>query len=134
MQVAVGRLEQLSVFGNDYSTPDGTAVRDYIHVSDVVGGHRVALEHLSDEHGLRVFNLGTGVGTSVLELVAALSEACGRQLPYTITGRRPGDVATLIADPARVRQAFGWQATRDLKDMCRDAWQFQRLNPAGYAA
>jgi UDP-glucose 4-epimerase len=134
MQVAVGRLEQLSVFGDDYGTPDGTAIRDYVHVLDVVSGHRVAMEHLSEETGLRVFNLGTGVGTSVLQLVAALSAVCGRPLPYTITGRRPGDVATLIADPARVRDAWGWQATRDLGDMCRDAWQFQRLNPAGYAA
>jgi UDP-glucose 4-epimerase len=132
MQVAVGRLEQLSVFGDDYATPDGTAVRDYIHVLDVVAGHRVAMEHLADEAGLKVFNLGTGVGTSVLQLVAALSEACGRELPFTITDRRPGDVASLIADPGRVRRAWGWQATRDLGDMCRDAWRFQRLNPAGY--
>ncbi len=132
MQVAVGRREQLSVFGSDYGTPDGTAVRDYIHVLDVVAGHRVALEHLSDEPGLRVFNLGTGVGTSVLELVAALSAACGRDLPFTITDRRPGDVASLIADPSRVRRAWGWRATRDLRDMCQDAWRFQRLNPAGY--
>lgn len=132
MQVAVGRLEQLKVFGADYGTPDGTAVRDYIHVLDVVAGHRVALEHLADERGLRVFNLGTGVGTSVLELVAALSEACGRELPFTIADRRPGDVASLIADPSRVRRTWGWQATRDLRDMCHDAWRFQRLNPAGY--
>jgi UDP-glucose 4-epimerase len=133
MQVAVGRLERLSVFGDDYGTPDGTAVRDYIHVLDVVAGHRVAMEHLTDEGGLRVFNLGTGVGTSVLELVAALSEACGRELPFTITDRRPGDVASLIADPGRVRSAWGWRATRSLREMCQDAWQFQRLNPAGYA-
>jgi UDP-glucose 4-epimerase len=132
MQVAVGRLERLSVFGSDYGTPDGTAVRDYIHVLDVVAGHRVAMEHLADEAGLRVFNLGTGVGTSVLQLVAALSEACGRELPFTITDRRPGDVASLIADPGRVRRAWGWQADRSLPDMCHDAWRFQRLNPAGY--
>jgi UDP-glucose 4-epimerase len=133
MQVAVGRLEQLSVFGDDYGTPDGTAVRDYIHVLDVVTGHRVALEHLREETGLRVFNLGTGRGTSVLELVAALSEACGRDLPFTVTDRRPGDVAALVADPGKVRRAWGWRATRDLREMCRDAWHFQRLNPAGYA-
>jgi UDP-glucose 4-epimerase len=132
MQVAVGRLERLSVFGDDYGTPDGTAVRDYIHVLDVVAGHRTAMEHLADESGLRIFNLGTGVGTSVRQLVAALSEACGRDLPFVITGRRPGDVASLVADPARVHRAWGWQATRNLPDMCRDAWQFQRLNPAGY--
>jgi UDP-glucose 4-epimerase len=132
MQVAVGRLERLSVYGDDYGTPDGTAVRDYIHVLDVVAGHRVAMEHLPDEAGLRVFNLGTGVGTSVLQLVAALSEACGRDLPFTIAGRRPGDVASLIADPGKVRRAWGWRAVHDLRDMCHDAWQFQRLNPAGY--
>jgi UDP-glucose 4-epimerase len=132
MQVAVGRLDRLSVFGADYGTPDGTAVRDYIHVLDVVTGHRVAMEHLADETGLRVFNLGTGVGTSVLQLVAALSEACGQELPYTITDRRPGDVAALVADPGKVRRAWGWRATRDLRDMCRDAWHFQRLNPTGY--
>lgn len=132
MQVAVGRLPQLSVFGGDYATPDGTAVRDYIHVLDVVAGHRVAMEHLDDEAGLRVFNLGTGVGTSVLQLVAELSRACGRELPYTMASRRPGDVATLIADPDRVRRAWGWRATHDLAAMCHDAWRFQRLNPAGY--
>jgi UDP-glucose 4-epimerase len=134
MQVAVGRLEKLSVFGDDYATPDGTAVRDYIHVLDVAAGHLDALSHLSDENGLRIFNLGTGVGTSVLQLLAAVSEVCGKPLPFEITGRRPGDVAELIADPSRVRDAWGWRSTRDLNDMCRDAWQFQRLNPAGYAA
>jgi len=134
MQVAVGQLEKLSVFGDDYGTPDGTAVRDYIHVLDVVTGHRVAMEHLGEDSGLRVFNLGTGVGTSVLQLVAALSEACGRPLPFKITDRRPGDVASLIADPGRVRRAWGWQATRGLAEMCQDAWRFQRLNPTGYVA
>jgi UDP-glucose 4-epimerase len=134
MQVAVGRLDRLNVFGDDYATPDGTAIRDYIHVLDVVDGHRVALEHLSDEPGLRVFNLGTGVGTSVLQLVAAFSDACGRPLPYTIAARRIGDVAELVADPSRAQHAWGWRSTRDLADMCRDAWQFQRLNPAGYPA
>ncbi|GGK81295.1 UDP-glucose 4-epimerase GalE [Mangrovihabitans endophyticus] len=134
MQVAVGRLERLSVFGGDYATADGTAVRDYIHVLDVVAGHRVAMEHLDDERGLRVLNLGTGVGTSVLQLVNALSEACGRELPYVVADRRPGDVPTLIADPGRAERLWGWRATRGLADMCHDAWRFQRLNPAGYAA
>jgi UDP-glucose 4-epimerase len=132
MQVAVGRLDSLNIFGDDYATPDGTAVRDYIHVLDVVDGHRVALERLTDEPGLRVFNLGTGVGTSVLQLVAAFSEVCGKPLSYRIVGRRPGDVAELVANPTRVEQAWGWRSTRNLTDMCRDAWQFQRLNPAGY--
>jgi UDP-glucose 4-epimerase len=134
MQVAVGRRDRLAVFGDDYATPDGTAVRDYIHVLDVAAGHLDALSHLSDENGLRIFNLGTGVGTSVLQLVAAFSEACGRPLPYEITGRRAGDVAELIADPSRVRDAWGWRSTRNLTDMCRDAWQFQSLNPTGYVA
>jgi UDP-glucose 4-epimerase len=133
MQVAVGRLEQLSVFGGDYDTPDGTAIRDYIHVLDVAAGHRVALERLHDEPGKRVLNLGTGVGTSVLELVAALSDAVGRDLPYRIVDRRPGDVRALIADPSKVNAAWGWRAERDLADMCRDAWRFQSSNMAGYA-
>ncbi|GIE98110.1 UDP-glucose 4-epimerase GalE [Paractinoplanes rishiriensis] len=133
LQVAVGRLEQLSVFGGDYDTPDGTAIRDYIHVLDVVEGHRVAMERLHDAPGLRVVNLGTGVGTSVLQLVARLSEAVGRDLPFRIVDRRPGDVPALIADPARANATWGWRARRDLSDMCRDAWRFQSLNMAGYA-
>ncbi|MFP3989792.1 UDP-glucose 4-epimerase GalE [Streptomyces sp. E11-3] len=131
-QVAVGRLDRLRVFGDDYPTPDGTGVRDYIHVMDVAEGHRVALGHLDDAPGMRVFNLGTGVGTSVRELVAAFAEASGRDVPYEITGRRPGDVAALVADPTAVAGAWGWRTSRDLADMCRDAWRFQDLNPAGY--
>jgi UDP-glucose 4-epimerase len=131
-QIAVGRLPRLSVFGDDYPTVDGTGVRDYIHVSDVAEGHRAALQHLGDGNGLGVFNLGTGVGTSVLELVAAFAEACGREIPYEITGRRPGDVAALVADPSAVARAWNWTTTRDLAAMCRDAWHFQELNPAGY--
>jgi len=134
MQVAVGRLKRLSVFGSDYDTPDGTAVRDYIHVLDVVAGHRAALEHLDGETGTQLFNLGTGVGTSVLQLVAALSEACGRPLPYELADRRPGDVATLVADSDRIHRAWGWRPVHGLKEMCRDAWRFQRMNPRGYAA
>jgi UDP-glucose 4-epimerase len=133
MQVAVGRLEELSVFGDDYDTPDGTAIRDYIHVLDVVEGHRVALERLHDQAGLRVVNLGTGVGTSVLQLVSALSEAVGRDLPYRVVDRRPGDVPALIADASRAAESLGWRARRDLADMCRDAWRFQSSNLAGYA-
>ncbi len=132
-QVAVGRRERLSVFGDDYPTPDGTGIRDYIHVMDVAEGHRRALEHLGDENGMRVFNLGTGVGASVLDLVAAFERASGRPIPYEVTGRRPGDVTELVADPTAVAEAWNWAATRDLAAMCRDAWRFQELNPAGYA-
>ncbi|MFD3656764.1 UDP-glucose 4-epimerase GalE [Streptomyces sp. 24-1644] len=133
-QVAVGRLERLDVFGDDYATVDGTGVRDYIHVMDVAEGHRAALEHLGDESGMRVFNLGTGVGTSVLELVAAFSDACGTPIPYRIAARRPGDVAALVADPSAVARAWNWATTRDLGTICRDAWRFQELNPSGYPA
>ncbi|MFI1445090.1 UDP-glucose 4-epimerase GalE [Streptomyces fructofermentans] len=131
-QVAVGRRERLSVFGDDYPTPDGTGIRDYIHVMDVAEGHRRALERLNDESGLRVLNLGTGVGSSVLELVSAFEQASGRPIPYEVTGRRAGDVAELVADPGAVKEAWNWAATRDLSAMCRDAWRFQELNPAGY--
>jgi UDP-glucose 4-epimerase len=131
-QVAVGRLERLSVYGDDYPTPDGTGVRDYIHVMDVADGHRVALDHLGDAAGYRVFNLGTGVGTSVLQLLAAFEDACGAELPYRVVERRPGDVAELVADPSSVGRTWGWHTTRDLAAMCRDAWRFQQLNPAGY--
>jgi UDP-glucose 4-epimerase len=131
-QIAVGRLTELSVFGGDYPTPDGTAIRDYIHVVDVADAHRVALNHLDDQSGFRVFNLGTGSGVSVLELVAAFSQACGQDIPYRIVGRRAGDVARLIADPALVERAWGWRTRRDLADMCADAWRFQERNPAGY--
>ncbi|MFW6724240.1 UDP-glucose 4-epimerase GalE [Streptomyces sp. MAR4 CNY-716] len=131
-QVAVGRLPRLRVFGDDYATADGTGIRDYIHVMDVADGHRVALEHLDDDSGMRTFNLGTGAGTSVLELVAAFSRACGRAIPYEVTARRPGDVAALVADPGAVARAWNWATTRDLAAMCRDAWAFQELNPSGY--
>ncbi len=131
-QIAVGRLIELSVFGDDYPTPDGTAVRDYIHVADVADAHRVALEHLDDRTGFRVFNLGTGSGVSVLQLIAAFSQACGRDIPYRIVGRRLGDVASLIADASQVEREWGWRTTRSLMDMCRDAWEFQSRNPHGY--
>ncbi|WP_239481345.1 UDP-glucose 4-epimerase GalE [Streptomyces sp. CS014] len=132
-QIAVGRREELKVFGDDYPTPDGTGVRDYIHVVDVADGHRVALDHIDDEPGMHVFNLGTGRGTSVLDLLRTFEEASGRPIPYSATGRRPGDVAELVADPARVAAAWGWSARRDLAAMCRDAWNFQEQNPYGYA-
>jgi len=131
-QVAVGRLAELPVFGADYPTPDGTGVRDYIHVVDVADGHRVALDHL-DEPGLRVFNLGTGSGVSVLQLLAEFERAVGAAIPYRITERRAGDVPTLIADAGRVERAWGWRTGRGLAEMCQDAWRFQRLHPQGYA-
>ncbi|MCU1459351.1 MAG: galE [Actinomycetia bacterium] len=130
-QLAVGRLHELSVFGDDYPTVDGTGVRDYIHVMDVVEGHRVALEHMTSP-GFRSLNLGTGTGTSVLQLLAAFTEVCGRELPYRIVARRPGDVAELVADPERAAVELGWRARRDVLDMCRDAWRFQQENPGGY--
>jgi UDP-glucose 4-epimerase len=133
-QVAVGRLTELRVFGDDYATADGTGVRDYIHVSDVADGHRAALDHLNDEQGLRVFNLGTGNGVSVLELLAEFSKAVGAPIPYRVQARRAGDVPTLIADPGRVERAWGWRTTRDLTAMCEDAWRFQRLHPNGYSS
>jgi UDP-glucose 4-epimerase len=107
-------------------------VRDYIHVMDVAEGHRAALEHLDDATGMRVLNLGTGRGTSVLQLVDAFQRACGRPIPYEITGRRPGDVPALVADPGAVARAWDWTTTRDLAAMCEDAWRFQELNPSGY--
>ncbi|MDQ3764430.1 MAG: UDP-glucose 4-epimerase GalE [Actinomycetota bacterium] len=131
-QVAVGRLDEVTVFGGDYPTPDGTCVRDYIHVVDLAEGHRLAVDHLSDKTGLRVLNLGTGVGVSVLELLTAFSQACGTPLPYRVAARRPGDVPQLIADPRRVERVWGWRTTRDIAAMCADAWRFQQLNPTGY--
>ncbi|MZF90968.1 UDP-glucose 4-epimerase GalE [Streptomyces sp. SID5643] len=132
-QVAVGRRERLRVFGDDYPTRDGTAVRDYLHVMDTVEAHRVALDHFGDSTGMQVYNLGLGKGSSVLEVVNAFSRACGRPIPYEIAPRRPGDVAELVADATAVNRAWGWRPTRGLADMCRDAWRFQRLNPNGFA-
>ena len=143
MQVAVGRREKLSAFGGDYDTPDGTAVRDFIHVVDVADGHRVALAQLGltpgqdarpAPAGMQVFNLGTGVGTSVLELVEQIERACGHPVPYEIVGRQPGDVTRLVASADAVERAWGWRTTRTLADMCEDAWRFQAANPAGYSA
>ncbi|WP_261575151.1 UDP-glucose 4-epimerase GalE [Frankia gtarii] len=131
-QVAVGRRAELAIFGDDYPTPDGTGVRDYIHVVDLAEGHRQAVDHLADQAGHRVINLGTGAGTSVRELHAAFSAACGQDLPCRVVARRPGDVAALVADATLAREALGWTARRSVADMCRDAWQFQRLNPEGY--
>jgi UDP-glucose 4-epimerase len=132
-QIAVGRLPELKVYGDDYRTHDGTCVRDYVHVVDLAAGHRVALEQLDAVSGHRVMNLGTGVGTSVLDLIQAFEAACGQHIPYRIVGRRAGDVDELIADPARAVLEWGWKAERDLTEMCRDMWRFQSQNPNGYA-
>jgi UDP-glucose 4-epimerase len=131
-QVAVGRLPYLTVFGGDWPTHDGTCIRDYVHVEDVADGHRVALDRVDDEAGLRVFNLGTGIGSSVLELVRAFERACGQDLPVKMVARRPGDVASLVASPAKVAAAWGWHARHDVDRMCRDAWRFQQNHPVGY--
>ncbi|MBO0870985.1 MAG: UDP-glucose 4-epimerase GalE, partial [Micromonosporaceae bacterium] len=134
MRVASGRLDRLTVYGDDYPTPDGTAVRDYVHVMDVVEAHRLALDRIDGYAGMRAFNLGTGVGTSVLELARAVGAACGQAVPYAIAARRSGDVATLVADPGSIAREWGWRATRDLAAMCRDAWRFQQHHPDGYVA
>ena len=131
-QVAVGRLARLRVFGNDYPTPDGTGVRDYIHVVDLALGHLRALERIGDLAGVTTLNLGTGRGCSVLEMVRAFEAASGRAVPYDIVERRPGDIAACWADPSRATQMLGWRAERDLRAMCEDAWRWQSLNPNGY--
>lgn len=131
-QVAVGRREHLTVFGNDYSTPDGTGVRDYIHVLDLADGHVAALRHADGKAGVHIFNLGTGRGNSVLEMLAAFEKACGRTIPYAIAPRRSGDVAACWADPAKAARELGWQARLGLDEMCADAWRWQSLNPQGY--
>ncbi|GAA6131563.1 UDP-glucose 4-epimerase GalE [Halopseudomonas sabulinigri] len=131
-QVAVGRREQLSVFGGDYATHDGTGVRDYIHVMDLAEGHVRALEWLDRSTGIKAFNLGTGQGYSVLDMLHAFEKACGKPLPYAIVERRPGDVAACYADPALAEQELGWKARLTLEDMCADSWRWQSQNPAGY--
>lgn len=133
-QVAVGRREALNVYGNDYPTPDGTGVRDYIHVVDLVRGHLAALERADATEGVLTVNLGTGRGYSVLEMVAAFSRASGREIPYRIVARRPGDAACSYADAGLAERLLGWRAECDLDRMCQDAWRWQRLNPQGYAA
>ncbi len=132
-QVAVGKLPTVRVFGNDYPTHDGTGVRDYIHVVDLAHGHLRALDRLAAAPGVVAYNLGTGQGYSVLEVVAAFGRAAGRAIPYEIVGRRPGDVAASYADPGKARAELGWAARRTLDDMCADAWRWQSQNPNGYA-
>ena len=131
-QVAVGRREYLSVFGNDYDTPDGTGVRDYIHVVDLAKGHVAAVKYAAAHDGCEVFNLGTGTGYSVLDMVSAFAEVNRVEVPYKITDRRPGDIATCYADPAKSAEVLGWTAEKNLIDMCRDSWNWQKGNPQGY--
>ncbi len=125
-QVAQGRRERLSVFGNDYDTPDGTGVRDYVHVMDLAAAHLAALTLTGEGPGVQAINVGTGQGYSVLDMIRAFEAASGRKVPYVITDRRPGDIATSLADPALARTRMGWEAKRNLDDMCRDAWAWQR--------
>ncbi|EHH0795763.1 UDP-glucose 4-epimerase GalE [Vibrio vulnificus] len=131
-QVAVGRREKLGVFGDDYPTPDGTGVRDYIHVIDLADGHLAALNKVGQQAGLHIFNLGTGQGNSVLEMVAAFEKAAQRPIPYEIKPRRAGDIAECWADPAYAEQVLGWKATRSLETMVVDTWRWQSNNPNGY--
>ena len=133
-QVAVGKREKLHVFGNDYPTRDGTGVRDYIHVMDLSQGHLDALRYMDVHEGLLTVNLGTGTGYSVLEMVHAFEKASGRKVPYVIDPRRPGDIAECYADPSLAKELLGWEATRGIDAMCRDAWRWQANNPEGYAS
>ncbi len=131
-QVAVGKLEYVHVFGNDYPTKDGTGVRDYIHVVDLALGHIKAIEKKANIPGVHIYNLGTGNGYSVLEIVKAFSKACGKELPYKIEARRPGDIAECYADPSKALNELGWKATRGIAEMCEDSWRWQSNNPNGY--
>ncbi len=131
-QVAVGKLACLGVFGDDYDTPDGTGVRDYIHVVDLAQGHVKAVRKLADKEGVSVYNLGTGKGYSVLQVVKAYEKACGHPIPYEIQPRRAGDIATCYADPSKARRELGWEAARGIEEMCEDSWRWQSANPDGY--
>jgi len=131
-QVAVGKLAQLSVFGDDYSTPDGTGVRDYIHVVDLALGHVKALDKLLQSPGVVIYNLGTGKGYSVLEMVQSFAEVSGKAVSYKIVARRSGDIAECYADPGKAFRELGWQALYGLREMCEDSWRWQANNPKGY--
>ena len=132
-QVAIGKLECLGVFGDDYDTPDGTGVRDYIHVVDLALGHVKAVEKLADNEGVSIYNLGTGNGYSVLQVVHAFEKACGHAINYAIKPRRPGDIAMCYCDPAKAKKELGWEAQYGIEDMCADSWRCQSQNPNGYA-
>lgn len=131
-QVAVGKLKEVGVFGNDYDTPDGTGVRDYIHVMDLAEGHVKALKKFADKPDVYVYNLGTGQGYSVLDMIKAFSKAVGKEIPYVIRERRPGDIASCYADPAKAKAELGWEAKRGIDEMCADGWRWQSQNPNGY--
>ena len=131
-QVAVGKLKELGVFGNDYDTPDGTGVRDYIHVVDLAVGHVKALKKIQDHSGLSIYNLGTGTGYSVLDIVKNFEEATGVKIPYSIKPRRAGDIATCYSDASKAKRELGWEAQYGIKDMCADSWNWQSHNPNGY--
>ena len=131
-KVAVGKLEKVHVYGNDYPTPDGTGVRDYIHVVDLARGHVAAVHKLAEKPGLFICNLGTGHGYSVLDVIKAFSKACGRDLPYVIDPRRPGDIAECWCDPGKAKRELGWEAQYGIEEMCRDSWNWQSRNPDGY--
>ncbi len=131
-QVAVGKLEKLGVFGDDYDTPDGTGVRDYIHVVDLAKGHVKAMKKFQEEPQVRIYNLGTGKGYSVLDVLHAFEKACGKTLPYEIKPRRAGDIATCYADPSKAKRELGWEAEYGIEEMCQDSWRWQSMNPNGY--
>ena len=131
-QVAVGKREELGVFGNDYDTPDGTGVRDYIHVCDLAAGHVYALKAIERKCGLAIYNLGTGHGYSVLDVVKAFEKANGVAIKYAIKPRRPGDIATCYCNPAKAKVELGWEAKYGIEEMCRDSWNWQKNNPNGY--
>ena len=131
-QVAIGKLSEVHVFGDDYDTPDGTGVRDYIHVVDLAVGHVKAIEHAAKGHGVHIYNLGTGIGYSVLDIIRAFSKVVGKEIPYVIEKRRAGDIATCYADATGAREELGWTAQYDLNRMCEDSWRWQTMNPNGY--
>ena len=131
-QVAVGKLDTLHVFGDDYETPDGTGRRDFIHVVDLAAGHVAALQWLQKHTGVEVINLGRGESASVFEVVNAFEQACGKDIPYVVDARRPGDIAEFYANPQKAWDLLGWKAKRDLHDMCKDMWNWQSKNPKGY--
>lgn len=131
-QVAIGKLEKLGVFGNDYDTPDGTGVRDYIHVVDLAKGHVKAIERLAKGSGVEIYNLGTGHGYSVLQVVKAFEKACGHEVPYEIKPRRAGDIATCYCDPTKAKEVLGWEAEYGIEEMCADSWRWQSMNPNGF--
>ena len=131
-QVAIGKLECVGVFGNDYDTPDGTGVRDYIHVVDLALGHVKAIDKIKENPGVKIYNLGTGNGYSVLDVIKAFSKACGHDVPYQIKPRRPGDIATCYADASLAKKELNWEAQYGIEEMCADSWKWQRMNPNGY--